>query len=339
MRQPTLFDGERLGLGESIDLAVASLASYGPRYDHWGIAYSGGKDSTTVLTLTLYLIRTGRIDPPKRLTVCYADTRMELPPLAACADSILSMIEREGIDVRRVLPPMDDRYFVYMLGRGIPPPNNGTFRWCTGQIKVEPMVAALERMAASEPGKVLMLTGVRIGESAAHDQRIAMSCSKDKAECGQGWYQTSLPGALCDTLAPILHFRTCLVWDWLTGALPADLRHGYPTKLVAEAYGLDAEGSSAEILARTGCNGCPLVDHDSALDNLLSRAPKWRYLAPLKELRPLYRWLREPAQRLRKPGGETRKDGSRSSNQCRMGPLTMDAPNRAVDGALDPGSV
>ncbi len=32
----------------------------------------------------------------------------------------------------------------------------------------------------------LMLTGVRIGESAARDQRIALSCTKDGGECGQG---------------------------------------------------------------------------------------------------------------------------------------------------------
>jgi hypothetical protein len=34
-----------------------------------------------------------------------------------------------------------------------------------------------------------MLTGVRIGESAARDQRIALSCTKDGGECGQGWFQ------------------------------------------------------------------------------------------------------------------------------------------------------
>lgn len=325
--QPTLFEADRMGLGDSISLTMASLQAYGATHDHWAIAYSGGKDSTTVVTLVCHLIKTGRVVPPRRLTVLYADTRMELPPLAAAANELMSQLRAEGIDARTVLAPMDLRFFVYMLGRGVPPPNNNTFRWCTRQIKVDPMAAELRRLVVEEAGgnKVLMLTGVRLGESAARDQRIALSCGRDNSECGQGWFQESLPGALCDTLAPILHWRTCLVWDWLLGAVPKPLQHGYPTRAVAEAYGLDAEGSQGEIHARTGCNGCPLANVDSALDNLLRHGTKWAYLEPLKELRPLYRWLREPAQRLRQPAGERRQDGTRSGNQCRMGPLTIEA--------------
>lgn len=411
MRQPTLFDGDRMDLGDSIGLTIQSLQEYGARYRHWAIAYSGGKDSTTVLTLTLHLVKAGRIPRPDRLTVCYADTRMELPPLAAAAREMLRLVAAEGFDTRVAMAPLDSRYFVYMLGRGVPPPNNQTFRWCTEQIKVEPMESELERicvelgfgrfidgkyrshdqdafeaderwvevnsllqkarrerarleksglvsivmfgqgdalfdvsrrieglerdlMAESrrvvpDPHKVLMLTGVRLGESAARDGRIALACGKNGSECGQGWYQETLPEHVCDTLSPILHWRTCLVWDWLSGLAPPEYRHGYPTRLVADAYGLDEEGSEAEIGARTGCVGCPLANRDSAIDGLL-RFPRWQYLRPLKELRPLYRWLREPAQRLRMPGGETRKDGTLSRNQNRMGPLTMAARRTAL---------
>src|SRR3546814_9885760 len=42
-------------------------------------------------------------------------------------------------------------------------------------------------------GKFLLLTGVRQGESAQRDGRIAMSCGKNGAECGQGWYQITAP--------------------------------------------------------------------------------------------------------------------------------------------------
>lgn len=333
MRQPTLFEAERMGLTDSIGLTIESLAAYGPSHDHWAIAYSGGKDSTTLVTLVVHLIWTGRIKPPKRLTICYADTRMELPPLAATAELLLARLASEGFETRVAVAPMDKRFFVYMLGRGIPPPNNGTFRWCTRQIKVDPMADELARLAGESGGKILMLTGVRQGESAARDGRIAMSCGRDGSECGQGWYQESLPGALCDTLAPILHWRTCLVWDWLSGQLDREWRHGYPTGFVADAYGLGEDGSDVERQARTGCNGCPLATQDSALDNLL-RSPKWSYLSPLKELRPLYRWLREPAQRLRKQGFETMRDGTiRHTN--RMGPLTMEARRTALAAVLD----
>lgn len=333
MMTPTLFDAERMDLGESIELTIRSLEAYGPRHDHWAIAYSGGKDSTTLLTLVMHLIRTGRIAGPKRLTVCYADTRMELPPLAAAAQEMLGLLRSEGVEVRTVMAEMDKRFLVYMLGRGVPPPNNNTFRWCTRQIKVEPMVRELERIVGESAGKVLMLTGVRQGESAVRDQRIAMSCGKNGAECGQGWYQETLPESLCDTLAPILHWRVCLVWDWLSGLMAPELRHGYPTRIVAEAYGLNDEGGKAEEAARTGCNGCPLATVDLALDTLL-RSPKWAYLAPIAEMRPIFRWLREPAQRLRKDGSEAMADGSLKPTN-RMGPLTLEARSEALARVLD----
>lgn len=333
--QRTLFDDLRMTLGASIDLTIESLREYGARYGHWAIAFSGGKDSTALVTLVAHLIRSGRIEPPRRLTVCYADTRMELPPLAASASQLLSRLRADGFETQIAVAPLDQRYFVYMLGRGVPPPNNGTLRWCTEQIKVEPMEAALEAIRDGDE-QLLMLTGVRLGESAARDSRIALACSRNGSECGQGWYQEKLPTSLCATLSPLLHWRTCLVWDWLSGLLPDELRHGYPTDLVAEAYGLDEEGSASEIAARTGCVGCPLANHDGAITRLLAIDPdRWRYLEPLLELRPLYRWLREPGQRLRQPAGERRKDGSLVQNQCRMGPLTMAAHRHALARVVD----
>ena len=68
-----------------------------------------------------------------------------------------------GVTVKIVMPPMDLRFFVYMLGRGVPPPSN-TFRWCTGYLKVDPMVNALRSLRDEYGQKFLMLTGVRIGE-------------------------------------------------------------------------------------------------------------------------------------------------------------------------------
>lgn len=334
MPEPTLFDAERMALSDAIGLTERSLAAYGERHGHWAVAYSGGKDSTTLLSVVLHLIRLGRVAPPRRLTVCYADTRMELPPLAAAAREILRHAAAEGHEVRVAVAPMDKRFFVYMFGRGVPPPNNKTFRWCTRQIKVEPMVASLRGLVGDAGGKVLMLTGVRLGESAARDQRIALSCGRNGAECGQGWYQETLPSDLCDTLAPILHWRACLVWDWLNGLVPAEYRHGYPTRLVAEAYDA-ADGSPEAVAVRTGCNGCPLANQDTALDRLLAADPeRWGYLAPLKELRPLYRWLRKPAQRLRKPGWERYASG-RDRPTNRLGPLTMEARRVGLARALD----
>jgi DNA sulfur modification protein DndC len=46
------------------------------------------------------------------------------------------------------MAPLDKRFLVYILGRGVPPPNNNTLRWCTRQIKVDPMAAELSERAA-----------------------------------------------------------------------------------------------------------------------------------------------------------------------------------------------
>lgn len=315
MTRPTsLWEGERLTMERSIELTIESLQAYGPGYRHWACAYSGGKDSTATITLVAHLIATGQIPTPESLTVLYADTRMELPPLHACAMKILSELQQRGVKTQIVLPALDDRFYVYLFGRGVPAPKN-RFRWCTPQLKVEPMERALLNLR-EQYGKLLMLTGVRLGESAARDQRIALSCSKDGAECGQGWFQVQTPASVADVLAPLLHWRVCHIWDWLTFHAPS---YGFSTQMVAEAYGGD---EAEEINARTGCVGCNLASKDVALDAIL-KLPQWSYLAPLKRLKPLYQELMRPRYRLRK-NGERNKDGRLSANPMRMGPYTME---------------
>ncbi|TJZ73781.1 phosphoadenosine phosphosulfate reductase domain-containing protein [Chitiniphilus eburneus] len=327
--------GQRLQMTESIELTIQSLQAYGDGHPHWGIAWSGGKDSSATLTLLIHLMETGRIQRPKTLTVFYADTRQELLPLSIAAHQIMDDLSERGIDVETVMAPMDKRFMVYILGRGVPPPNNNTMRWCTRQIKIDPMQEALSHRLAQFDGNVLMITGVRQGESAIRDRRIEMSCGKDGAECGQGWYQQVLPEAKglrgrIATLAPLLHWRVCHVWEWLKHWAPQSQFGDWSTAAIADAYGGD---EAEEINARTGCTGCSLTETDTALDNILLQ-PRWSYLAPLKGLKPLWRELREPQYRLRKAGAERLKDGSIAKNPQRMGPLTFEARLMALDRIL-----
>ena len=342
-RTISMFEDQRLTLEDSIDLTRQSLLAYGANYPHWCIAYSGGKDSSATVTVVVHLIETGQVPPPKSLIVLYSDTRQEIPPLHIGALATIAALRGRGVDARVIQPALDERYFVYMFGRGVPPPNNNTLRWCTAQLKIEPMddelwrisytmnegrlilavlalAAGLWRIALLLLGsleKFLLLTGVRVGESAARDQRIAVSCGRNGAECGQGWLQEQPPAAASDVLAPLLHWRVCHIWDWLTFHAPAIVAS---TALVAEVYGGD---EALERNARTGCIGCPLAEEDTALDYVIS-LPDWAYLAPLKRLRPLYRELRLFKWRLQKDG-ERNKNGAFSANPSRKGPLTMDA--------------
>ena len=160
---------------------------------------------------------------------------MELPPLQISALEVLRALAARGAETRVVLPEMDHRYFVYMFGRGVPPPSN-LFRWCTPKLKVYPMLSALREYRERVGEKFLMLTGVRLGESAVRDQRIAMSCSRDGAECGQGWFQETTPEHIADPLSPLIHWRVCHVWDWLMFDAPS---LGVPITDTAESYGGD----------------------------------------------------------------------------------------------------
>ena len=329
--------GARMVSSEAIELTLASLRAYWGQHEHVAIAWSGGKDSTATLTLIVHLIEAGELPRPKKLFVFYADTRQELPPIQIAADQVMALLRlRDWIEVVVVRAPLDKRFMVYILGRGVPPPNNNTLRWCTRQIKVEPMAEALGNAIAALPGTALMITGVRQGESAVRDGRIEMSCSKDGAECGQGWYQQVLPEAKgvrgrIATLAPLLHWRVCIVWDWLKVYAPQPEFGGWPVRVLADAYGGD---DAEEINARTGCIACPLAAKDTALDHLCG-TKDWAHLAPLRELKPIYRWMREPAQRLRKAGAETLKDGRLAKNPQRMGPLTLAAREEALARILD----
>lgn len=351
MRQGNLFEGGRLQMDESIELTVLSLLTHAAAYAHWAIAWSGGKDSSTLVTLIIWVILTGKVRPPKSLTVCYADTRLELSPLWFAALAIREELAEHAealaelgceLRVEVVTAEMDHRFFVYMLGRGVPPPSN-TFRWCTPNIKIKPMELALAVLAArlgfgvvaeeeyrGRPrqvyrghgtDKLLVLTGVRVGESAARDDRIALACGRDGAECGQGWFQETLPTALCDTLAPLLHWRVCHVWRWLRDHAPEEAFGGWSTRIIADAYGGD---EAEEKNARTGCVGCNLASDDHAL-KLILKNPNWSYLRPLLGLRRLWRELKRPKNRLRKAGAEKRADGTEAANPQRMGPLTFDA--------------
>ncbi len=337
IKQISLFEGARMSMREAIDLSLASLTYYGAQYKHWCIAYSGGKDSSATVSFVVWAIRNKLVPAPEKLYVLYADTRQELDPLWTTADRFMTELRTQGIDARRVLPSLDNRFYVYMLGRGVPPPSN-TFRWCTERLKIKPMEDELSLVAGETGEKFLQITGVRQGESANRDARIAVSCSSTAGECGQGWFQARPSTHVADTLAPIVHWRQCFVWDWLYFANADSYMqrvlefdgvsgHGYDYLAdIAVAYG-DAD-------ARTGCVGCNLASRDVALENIITN-PDWQHLSPLTELKPLFQLFKKAKNRLRKAAPETRKDGRLAANGQRLGPLTLDARLYGLERVLD----
>ena len=253
-------------------------------YRCWYVMYSGGKDSTTALVLTLEALK----DTDASVEVLYCDTQLEIPTLYQFAQEFLGFLATQGVKTTVLTPDPEESFWVQVIGKGYPMPHNG-FRWCTARLKVRPVERYLKTLAQQE-SQGLVVTGVRFGESDARDLRLNLSCARG-GECGQGvWYEES--GRLgLGYFSPIVIWRECDVWDFLTFVAP---KWGYPTA------GLSAVYHGRE--TRFGCWTCSVVSQDRTMQKIVAVDPQWR---PLLELRNwLVAFTRAPANRV------YRRDGS-----------------------------
>jgi DNA sulfur modification protein DndC len=227
----------------------------------WVSTFSGGKDSTLVTLLAVDYLLSKK--PRPSLHVVYADTQMEIPAMRETAQAMLRYLRRIGretglqIKVTEVTPAVEESFWVCMIGRGYPPPKP-KFRWCTRRLKITPaedIVSNGERTA--------VLTGVRYGESVQRTGRLLASCATG-GECGQDfWFKKSGEDPNVTYVAPIVNWRTCKVWDFLTFIAPAG---GWPTERVVGLYG--------DTNMRFGCWTCTLVRRDKTMEALVDREPE-----------------------------------------------------------------
>jgi len=257
----------------------------------WLLAFSGGKDSTTVLVLAVEFLRRRRLAGVS-LEILYADTLLEIPPMARHAERVLAHAEAlakaEGLPLRvqRLRPPPDQTFWVLVLGKGYPVPSF-RFRWCTDRLKVRPMRRAAER---GDPNAV-MLVGVREGESAVRDGRLRQACGR--GECGPAAVGKAGP---FPAVSPIREWRSCDVWDFLVFRAPG---WGWPTAGLWRLYGEDEA-------VRYGCWLCPLVRKDRALLAAMKAAEDGERealaaLAAFRERLLAISW--DPGSRLPRPDG------------------------------------
>lgn len=232
-------------------------------FDHWILTFSGGKDSTTTLIVALETALQGSL-PVRRVDVVYSDTLVEIPIIHSYAVGFLRFLE--GFERLRSLPlfchvvrpPLEQRFWVCLLGKGYPPPHQ-RFRWCTKRLKIKPVEAALK--AHVRPNRTVILTGVRFGESPDRDRRMNHSCRRG-GECGHGaWFQYSAR-LKATYLAPIAYWQECDVWDFLNFLAP---EWGYPTHLLENEIYNGRE-------TRFGCWMCTVVRRDKALEKIGKRS-------------------------------------------------------------------
>jgi hypothetical protein len=103
--------------------------------------------------------------------------RMSMEPSIAL--TFLGEFAQRGMCTQVVLPDLDDRFFVSRFGRDVPAPRSRFRRWAS-QLNIEQIERALLDLRQASGEKLLMPTGVRLGESVVRDSLIVADAWPDR---------------------------------------------------------------------------------------------------------------------------------------------------------------
>ena len=267
----------------------------------WVIGYSGGKDSTTALQLIWYAL--AELPPEQRKYPVYvisSDTLVETPVIVNYISKTLERIQTTASEQEMpfqtdiVRPKVDDTFWVNLIGRGYPAPYT-RFRWCTDRMKIRPANQfILDRVA--EHGEVIMVLGVRKGESATRDQVLSLHRIKESLLS----LHTTLSNAFVYT--PVVDFTTDDVWMYL---LSASSPWGGDNKQLLTLYrNTNAQGECPLVVdettpscgnSRFGCWTCTVVTKDKAMEGLIDNGEDW--MLPLLEFRDFLASTQNPEKK------------------------------------------
>lgn len=286
-------------LEEKIAKAVAVLKWAMQR---WEIcySYSGGKDSSTVLSMGLAAAAQLRAEgrEVKRFLVLNSNTKVENPEVLGVATLELARVRewiaRHGLPghVEVTTPSVLNEWAVHIIGGQTLISTPVTNRNCTTDLKTVPLNRARVRFFGTNrvaSGKFAVgVTGMRYGESAER----AANMTK-RAESPTQVVQTSAEQDVF--LAPIANWQTDDVMEYIGLAvndlLPIDIYTDM--KDVWRIY-KDAEGEctvgrvdnkpSKGCGARHGCYVCSMVSSDKSMDAFLTQE-QYAYMEPLARFR------------------------------------------------------
>jgi len=315
----------RLPNGPLLSTTIATIANaYRSSREPWLVGYSGGKDSTALVKLLFQSLL--RVDNRNRpVTILYCDTGVEIPLASALANSALSGLAEEArlfdlpLRTRVLSPPVQERFFAKVLGRGYPPPTD-KFRWCTDRLRIDPVSRFLE----SESFKsATVLLGVREAESST--RRLTLS----ENQTGDRLWRRQRGASNRRLFMPLLDFTTQDVW--LTNLLvkrPDSLRAKDVAVLYANASGecptiRDVKGAPCG-KARFGCWTCTVAKHGVTMRNLIDSGE--HRLRPLLDYRL---WLE------RERSVETNRWPRRRNGRVGLGPMTVEWRRAALEKLLE----
>ena len=309
---------------EILDQYMYADTSFRP----WIIGFSGGKDSTVLLTLVwlaLRKIKRDTITPfqlRRPIYVVCNDTMVENPIIATYVDEVLAQIETKAreedlpIFVRKTEPKLEDSFWVNVIGKGYPVPNTA-FRWCTDKMKIKPTARFIIEQV-DECGEAIILIGTRKAESATR----ARSIKKHEVYGKRLTNHTILRNTY--VYAPIKELMLEEVW-YIINAIPSPW--GFDNSILFNIY-KDASADDYECptvvtdkshgscgQSRFGCWVCTVVKDDKSMRSLIKNGREW--MKPLYDFRIEIDQERNIIQN-RMP---YRRDGRRAIND--MGPYVF----------------
>lgn len=258
----------------------------------WIVGFSGGKDSTSLVQLVFYMLRSLPLERrTKKVYILTSDTLIENPIMEVrrreVCERMKVQVEKDNlpIEVEILTPELTDTFWVNLIGRGYPSPNRW-FRWCTDRLKIRPMTKYILEQVKKN-GEVILLLGLRRAESATRSQTL----NKYEIPDFKLRKHATIQGAYI--YAPLENWKEKDVWEYL---LETPSPWGESNKELMKFYGKDDteiqfiidKNSPPSGTSRFGCWACTVVKEDRALLGFIEEGEEW--LRPLLDLRD---WLKE----------------------------------------------
>ena len=302
----------------------------------WLIGYSGGKDSTLLVSLVYEAMKrlknAGSI-MHKKIYVITSDTMVENPIVKrymhSSSESINKAAQRDRLQIEATIiyPEPDQTFWSRIIGLGYPTPEPPGFRWCTDRLKIAPMNKYVNDRI-QESGEIVILLGVRKGESLTRQKTITAREIEGKLLN----MHNDIPHAY--VYNPITEVPNALVWEYL---LRDDCRSPWGTdmKYLFNLYQGENMGEEQSVLgqidkekipvtgnSRFGCWCCTMVTEDKSLQRFIDGGAT--ELIPLRNFRnELLKMRSDPQFRDTK-----RRNGSvykKADGTFGLGPFTLRA--------------
>lgn len=312
----------------------------------WVIGYSGGKDSTTVVELVYKMLLTlPDLQRTKNVYIVSSDTLIENPLIKIYLSKMNEMLgkaaERDNLPIKSkmVTPPPGNSFWANVIGRGFPTPRmNGSFRWCTDRLKINPSAEYIREVINKEGQEVVVLLGVRKAESIARKRRIE---GRELSNRLMNRHETIQDAYVYN---PIVELTTDDVWDILLqldgGKTPWGSDNNELVSLYSGADGGEcpfagqSAGGQTQSCgnSRFGCWVCTVVKEDKSLNGFIRTGH--RELLPLAEFRTWIMSIRDKDEYREKK----RRNGTvyqTKTGEMGYGPFTWEARQMILEKLIE----